>query len=45
LLAADGRPETRLCAGIASNRLDDAVNGRAWVSAASTQIVADKSLA
>jgi hypothetical protein len=29
----------------ASNRLDDAVNGRACVSGASTQIVAGKSLA
>jgi hypothetical protein len=31
--------------GIASNRPDDAVNGRAYVSGASTQIVAGKSLA
>jgi hypothetical protein len=44
LSAAKGRAED-LQQGIASNRLDDAVNGRACVSAASTQIVAGKSLA
>jgi hypothetical protein len=42
LLAAKGRAED-LQQGVASNRPDDAVNGRACVSAASIQGVAGKS--
>jgi hypothetical protein len=44
LLAAAGRAED-LQPGVTGNRLDDAVNGRACAGAASTQIVAGKSLA
>jgi len=44
LRAAKGRAQD-LQQGVASNKPDDAVNGRAGVSAASTQIVAGKSLA
>ena len=44
LLVAKGRAED-LQQGIASNRPDDAVNGRACVGGASPQIVAGKSLA